>query len=432
MAARAGVVVTGTEVLTGIITDRNGPWISQRLRERGVDCAQITVVGDRPQDMLAALRAQADLGVDLIVTSGGLGPTADDLTAAVVADFCGRALVLDSALEERIWAILQTFVSRFPGLDPDAVRAANRKQAMIPEGSTVLEPIGTAPGLVVPPAAGSRGPFVLVLPGPPGELQPMWRTAQETAALKEALAGAVELRQSLVRLFGIPESELAGALREMETAGVPVGDLEITTCLRRGEMEIASVYSPSADSSYAAFVEALRERFGEMLFSPDGATVDAQVAALLRDGGLSVAVAESCTGGLLAGRLTDLAGCSDYFVGGAVVYSNSAKASVVAVDERLIEERGAVSPEVAFALAGGARDVFGASVGVGITGIAGPGGGSDEKPVGMVCVCVVAPAGVVSRVVHLPGDRAAVRDRTTTVAMHLLRRALLGAVDQPA
>ena len=213
MSARAGIVVTGTEVLTGRVSDRNGPWLAERLRELGVDLATIVVVGDRPDDMRAALAWLADEGVDLIVTSGGLGPTADDLTAEVVGDFQGRAMVLDEPLRGRIAAILEGIARRWPGLDLDALEDGNRKQATIPLGATILEPVGTAPGLVVTPADGRAGPAVVVLPGPPRELQPMWATAVETDALRAAVSGRTEIRQEMLRLFGIPESEIAETLR---------------------------------------------------------------------------------------------------------------------------------------------------------------------------------------------------------------------------
>jgi nicotinamide-nucleotide amidase len=425
VSARAGIVVTGTEVLSGIIPDKNGPWLSERLRAAGVDLAEIAIVGDRPSDMLAALEHQAALGVDVIITSGGLGPTADDLTAEVVARFCGRPMELDAELEERIWAILQRLSRRWTNLSEDAVRAANRKQAVIPVGSTVLEPVGTAPGLVVAHTGG--GPTVVVLPGPPRELQPMWETALETAVLQEALSGAVELEQRIVRLFGLPESEIARTLREVEEGGVSLSELEITTCLRRGEIEIATVFSPSASGAYEAFMAGVRERHADTLFSEDGRTIDALVAELLQD--TTVVVAESCTGGLVAGRLTDVPGSSAYVLGGLVVYSNEAKTALAGVPESLIAEHGAVSIEVARALADGARSVFGAAHGIGVTGIAGPGGGTEEKPVGTVCFSVAGPSGRMDRVVRLPGDRVMVRDRSVTVSLHLLRRVLLGEAD---
>ena len=431
MTARAGIVVTGTEVLTGIIADRNGPWLSERLREQGVDCAQITIVGDRPGDVRAALDAQAALGVDLIVTSGGLGPTADDLTAAVVAEFAGRPMALDEALEGRIWTILQNFRRRWGDISEEAVRAANRKQAVIPAGATVLEPVGTAPGLVVPPAEGRRGPTVLVLPGPPGELQPMWETALGTGAMQAALARARPLERGMVRLFGIPESEIARTLRSIEGEGVALDRLEITTCLRRGEIEIATVFPPEAADVYDAFLDGLRARHGATLFSEDGSTIDEQVAALLAGPPVrTVAAAESCTAGLLAGRLTDRPGSSAYVLGGLVVYSDEAKARLAGVEPALIEAHGAVSPQVAAALAEGAREALGADIGIGITGIAGPGGGTEEKPVGTVCLCVAGADGArIERALRLPGGRSMVRDRTTTVAMHLLRRLLRGEHD---
>jgi len=416
VSVRAGILITGTEVLSGIIADRNGPWLSERLREQGVEVAEIVVVADRPDDMLHALHFMA--GLDLVVTSGGLGPTADDMTAEVVADFTGRPLALDTALEERIWRILERMRSRWRNLDEDAIRASNRKQALVPEGATVLEPVGTAPGLVVPGT-----PAVVVLPGPPRELQPMWETAVQTEALGAVLARAGTFEQRFLRLFGIPESEIARSLREIEAEGVPIEQLEITTCLRRGEIEIATVFEPAAAEVYDAFEGAIRERHRDTLFSDDGSTVDDQVIALLD--GRTVAVAESCTGGLMSARLTDRGGSSAYMLGGLVVYSNEAKTALAGVPAELIEAHGAVSPPVAAALADGAIERFGAEVGIGITGIAGPGGGTEEKPVGTVCLSVAVAGGERwDRTVLLPGDRQTIRERTTTVVMHGLRRML--------
>jgi nicotinamide-nucleotide amidase len=423
---RAGILITGTEVLTGIISDRNGPWLSERLVEHGVDAAMIHIVGDRPEDLMGALRFMADSGMALVVTSGGLGPTADDLTAEVVGRFAGREMVLDEALEERIAEILRPLMSRWPGLDPDAIRASNRKQAVVPVGAKVLDPVGTAPGLVVPPSDGP-GPTVVVLPGPPRELHEMWDKAIATEAFRSAIAGATEYRRGIVRLYGIPESEIANTLRAAEEAGLALEPLEITTCLRRGEIEVATRYEPSAEADYSAFVEFLAGRHRSELFSPDGSTVDEQVAAALLGSGRTVAVAESCTGGLMSARLTERGGSSEYFVGGAVVYSNEAKVSLAGVDIGLIERVGAVSVEVAEALASGAAAAFGADFGIGITGIAGPGGGTEDKPVGTVCFSIYSRDGArLTRRVVLPGSRSDIRDRSTTVAMHLLRRVLLG------
>jgi nicotinamide-nucleotide amidase len=425
MSVRAGIVVTGTEVLSGIIADTNGPWLSQALRERGVQLAHIVIVGDRPEDLEAALAFLARESMDLVITSGGLGPTADDLTADVVARFAGREMVLDEALEGRIWDVVAGLRTRFPGVDEAALREGTRKQAHVPAGATVLEPVGTAPGLVVPSQDG--GPLIVVLPGPPRELRPMWAAAVGTEPLAGLLAGAGDFEQRIMRLTGLPESEIARDLREIEADGLPLDALEITTCLRRGEIEIATVFEPAAAGDYAAFEAAMLARHGRQVFARDGETIDELVAALLLGPPVrTVAVAESCTGGLMAGRLTDRAGSSAYVLGGLTVYSNEAKVAFAGVPAELIERHGAVSPEVAVALADGARERFGADVGIGITGIAGPGGGTEAKPVGTVCLSLAGPDGRrIDRTVHLPGSRADVRERTTTATMHLLRRLLL-------
>jgi len=418
VSARAGIVVTGTEVLTGRVQDRNGPWIADRLLELGVELAHITICGDRPADIEAQLRFLADEGVDLIVTSGGLGPTADDMTVEVVARFCGRELVLDKQTENKIANILKKLMAHFDEKNFDAVRAANRKQAMIPKGAEVLDPVGTAPGVVVP-----GKPTVIVLPGPPRELQPMWHRAIETSAAQQAIAGRTMYQQQMIRMFGLPESGLAESLREAEKAIPGFTDLEITTCLRRGEVEMVTRYEPHAADAYARLSHFLREKHGQQIFSEDGSTVDEQVARLLA--GRRIATAESCTAGLLAGRLTDRAGSSEYVMGGVVAYSNEAKANLLGVDAALIEKHGAVSEPVAEAMAAGALQRFDADTAVAITGIAGPGGGTPEKPVGTVCFTVALADGRKdTRTLRLPGNRSDIRERSTAVAMHLLRRVL--------
>jgi nicotinamide-nucleotide amidase len=453
-APRAGILVTGTEVLTGRVRDRNGPWLADRLLEAGVDLAQIAIVGDRAGDLLAALESMASDGLDVVLTSGGLGPTADDLTAEVVGSFQGREMVLDEALEGRIAEILRPLAARYPNLDRDAIAHGNRKQATIPRGATVLEPVGTAPGLVVAPTEGREGPTVVVLPGPPRELQPMWKQAVATEAWRSAIAGARVYRVEMLRLFGIPESEIAETLRHAEREGVDLSALEITTCLRSGEIEIVTRYEPAAQSVYDEFARIVATRHADTLYSTDGTTIDTQVAALLRGerlggppasadrsaGGESdssvvgaphtIAVAESCTGGLLLARLTDPPGASEYVLGGVVAYSNEVKIAQVGVPRETIEAHGAVSEQVARALAEGARMRLGSELGVGLTGIAGPGGGSEQKPVGLVWLCVSAVDGAsLTRSVRLPGGRPDVRERSALVAMHMIRRLLSGERD---
>ena len=428
VSARAGIVVTGTEVLTGRIQDRNGPWIADRLLELGVELAHITICGDRPADIEAQLRFMAAQDVDLIVTSGGLGPTADDMTVEVVARFCGRDLVLDEEVENKIADILKRLMERNTAFDPgtfDSIRAANRKQAMIPAGAQVLDPVGTAPGVVVP-----GKPAVIVLPGPPRELQPMWRRAIETPAAQQAIAGRTIHRQDTIRMFGLPESGLAETLRGAEASIPGFDSLEITTCLRRGEIEMVTRYEPHAADVYTQLTKLLRDRHGQQLYSDDGSQVDDLIARLLA--GRRIATAESCTAGMVAARLTDRPGSSDYVAGGVVAYSNEAKAQLLGVDPALIQAHGAVSEPVAEAMAAGALQRFGADTAVATTGIAGPGGGTAEKPVGTVCFSVLLgrPGGdgrKVTRTLRLPGNRADIRERSTTVAMHLLRRILSDA-----
>ena len=420
MSARAAILVTGTEVLTGRVTDRNVPWVADRLLELGVELAHITICADRAADIDAQLRFLRSEGVDLVVTTGGLGPTADDMTVETVARFCGRELVLDVAMEAKIAEIVEKWMARFPDTDFDAVRAANRKQAMVPDGATVLDPVGTAPGAVIPGT-----PTIVVLPGPPKELQAMWPAAIAADAVQQAIAGRTVYLQETVRMFGLAESGLADTLRAAERQIIGFADLEITTCLRRGEVEMVTRYEPASAKAYRDLMVLVRDRHGATIFSEDGSSVDDQVAQLLA--GRRIATAESCTAGLIAARLTDRPGSSDYVAGGVVAYANEAKVAMLDVDAALIAEHGAVSAEVAEAMAAGALRRFGADTAVATTGVAGPGGGTADKPVGTVWFCVMLSGGMtLTRCIRIPGERFDVRDRSTTVAMHLLRRALRG------
>lgn len=420
MSVRAGILVTGTEVLSGYVTDRNGPWLSERLADLGVEVEEITVVGDRPEDLEGALRHMRDQGLDLIVTSGGLGPTADDMTAEVVGRFAGRELVLDEEMEEKIGQIISRYARRLR-FDPEAVREGNRKQAMVPEGATALDPAGTAPGLVVP----ADGQVVIVLPGPPRELQEMWPRALAAPAAEEVLGRTEPFQTMSIRMFGIPESELAKVLREIEDDGAPLDELEITTCLRGGELVTDVRHRPGAEQAAETLRAGLEERLGRFTYTETGEAIEEVVFRLLGD--RKIAVAESESGGLLAGRLTLRPGSSKWFAGGVVSYSNESKTKLLGVDAKLIEARGAVSPEVAEAMADGALDRFDANVACAITGIAGPDGGSEEKPVGYVCFCAKTAAGEkLARDPVLPGARNDVRDRSVVVALHLVRYLLEG------
>jgi competence/damage-inducible protein CinA-like protein len=416
---RAGILVTGTEVLTGQITDRNGPWVSERLGELGVEVAHILCVGDRAEDLESALGFMRDQGAELIVTTGGLGPTADDLTAEVVGRFAGRELRLDEEMERKIAAILEGLARRLR-FDPEALREANRKQAMVPAGAATIDPAGTAPGLVVP----ADGQVVIVLPGPPRELHTMWPQAIATEEARAVLDRAEPYHELSLRLFGIPESEIAKTLREIERDN-DLSALEITTCLRGGELVVDVRHRPGAEDAAEALRRGLAERHRGFLYSESGEGIVEVVAGLLE--GRTVAVAESCTAGLLAARLTERPGSSSYFAGGVVAYSNESKMDLLGVPEKLLERNGAVSPEAAEAMADGALTRFGADVACSVTGITGPEGGTEEKPVGYVCFCAKLAGGEkLARDPVLPGHRAEIRERSTTVALHLLRFLLSG------
>ncbi len=420
---RAGILVTGTEVLNATISDRNGPWLSEQLAGLGVELVEILVVADHPGDLASGLEHMKSIGLDLIITTGGLGPTADDLTAEVVSSFAGREMRLDADMEARIAAILARFAANTKlELSTDAINEANRKQAMIPVGAVALNPIGTAPGLIVPGQSDSD-PLVLVLPGPPRELQPMWKAALEEPMLRSVLDRATRLEKYRLRMFGTPESELAMSLREIEQGGLSFDGLEITTCLRKGEVEIDVRYREAAAESAGKLKEELGRRHSRTLYSFDGSTVDEVVSGLLR--GRRLALAESCSAGLLAARIADVPGSSAYFAGGVVCYSNEAKRDLLGVEQDLLDRFGAVSAEVAEAMAIGALDRFDADIAVSITGIAGPGGGTDEKPVGLVHFNVQTADGRARAAAPvIPGGRRDVRERSALVAMHLLREML--------
>lgn len=415
---RAGIVITGTEVVTARIVDRNSPWLSERLREHGFDVVHITMCRDRTEDILAQLEFMHSQGIELVCTTGGLGPTADDMTAQLVGQFCEREMFLDEALLDRINEIISGFAMKM-NWDPEALEAGSRKQATVPREAAILGPAGTAPGLVVAPPQGVAKPTIVVLPGPPGELQAIWKEAIETEQFKSLAARTTVYEEQMIRMIGIPESDIAKTLRNFDTEQ-GLGDLEITTCLRKGEMEILVSHHPREREKRDALIAAFSEQYSHAIFSEDGETIDQQVIRLLD--GRTLALAESCTGGLLAERLTETPGSSKYFQGSAVTYTDSAKVKVLGVDDDLLAAKGAVSEEVAKEMAEGALEQFEADFAVSITGIAGPDGGSDEKPVGTVCFHASSRDGRERALrIVLPGRRRDVQERAATVALHIVR-----------
>jgi nicotinamide-nucleotide amidase len=412
---RAVVVVTGSELVRGERTDLNGPFLARSLLALGVEPTRIHVVGDDPDELEAAV-AEAVAAADLVATSGGLGPTHDDRTVAVVAKVAGLGLRVDEGLEGEIEAVSRRVADRMKRPYADFAQGVT-KQATVPEPSTVLGLAGTAPGLVVE----AQGTPVIVLPGPPPELQRLWPRALETEAVRRVLGrGTPPLRRTL-RFFGPGESQVAQAFQE---AGGDGNGLEVTICARSFEIHVDLVAEPEAEPRLLELEQALSERLGRFLYSTDGRGIEEIVLDRCRDRGWTLATAESCTGGLVAAGLTAIPGSTDVVTGGIVAYANEVKIGELGVPADLIERHGAVSAEVAEAMADGARERLGVDVAVSVTGIAGPGGGTEEKPVGLVYFHAVTPEASKGGTFSFPGDRDSIRRRAVVASLHLLRRLL--------
>jgi competence/damage-inducible protein CinA-like protein len=374
---------------------------------------RVEVVGDDLGALVAAIRAALDGGVDLLCTSGGLGPTHDDLTMEAVAAATGRDLVLDPAALAMVEKRLRGY-RRTPGV----WRQVAEKQAMLPAGATLLPPAGTAPGA----ALEHDGAIVVVLPGPPWELREMWEAARAEPPLAALLARGGGVSERVLRAFAVPESRVLAALGPFDRDAWE--RLTVGICAKDAELEI-TVRSAAEDAWAAEALEArLGEELGAALYSRDGASVDEVVARRLIAAGQTVAVAESCTGGGLGARLTALPGSSAYMLGGVISYSDDVKRGVLGVDPGLLRRHGAVSAPVAEGMAAGVRELIGSDWALSITGVAGPGGGTPEKPVGLVYVGLAGADGVAATEHRLRGDREAIRDRSAALAMHALRVAL--------
>jgi competence/damage-inducible protein CinA-like protein len=422
ISPRAVVVVTGSELVRGDRRDLNGPFLAQQLLHRGIEPARILIVGDREDELADALRE--GLRADLCVTSGGLGPTHDDRTVELVARTAGVGLHVDEGLEREISGISQAFARRMnrPYVD---FEPGVRKQATIPDGALSLGLAGTAPGLVLE----AEGCVVVVLPGPPGELQRLWGEALEAEPVRRVLGRAQEPGVRLLRFFGASESAVAKALAD---AGGDGDGVEATICARDFEIHV-DLYvqrgaEPRAEELSARLVEPL-ERY---LFSRDDRRIEELVLEACREQGLTLATAESCTGGMVAQRLTSVPGSSRVFVGGVVAYADEVKAAELGVPADVLARHGAVSAESAAAMAAGARERLGVEVAVAVTGIAGPDGGTAEKPVGLVYLHAAGPSGSRSADFVFPGDREGIRRRAAVTALHLVRRLLTQSRDEDA
>jgi len=392
--------------------DRNGPYLAGSLLRLGIDPVRITVVGDEPADLEAALRT--GLEEDLLVVSGGLGPTHDDRTIELLAAATGRPLAVDEELAVEIEARSRRVAERLGRPYTDFADGV-RKQAALPAGAEWVGLVGTAPAVVVDTGTG----VAVALPGPPRELQELWPRVLETRPLLELRARAHAPERRVLRLFGVSESAVAQSL---EAAGGEGEGVAVTICARDFEIHVDLFVEEGAQARGAALEAALIEANERYLFSRDERTTAELVLDLLRARGLTLATAESCTGGLVAARLTDVPGASDVFVGSIVAYSNEVKAEQLGVPQDVLAEHGAVSEEVAAALARGARSRLGADVAVAVTGVAGPGGGTEDKPVGLVFLHAAGPGGELARRLDFPGDRGTIRGRAAVAALHLVRR----------
>jgi nicotinamide-nucleotide amidase len=394
--------------------DENGPFLARELSSRGVEPERISVIGDRPGELEAAFREALEL--DLVVISGGLGPTHDDRTIELLARAANRELRVDPALESEIESVVRGLAERFRRPYHE-FESGVRKQATLPEGGISLGLAGTAPGVLL--QTGSA--LAIALPGPPGELQRIWRAALERPELQEIFARAKNPANRILRFFGLPESAIAGVVAQ---AGGEAEGLEVTICAHDLEVQIDLVIPPGSEAQADRVTDALHAAHPRALFAEDEQAVEAIVLAVAREQGLTIGAAESCTGGLVAARLTSVPGSSDVFVGGLVAYDDRLKLDGLNVPAEVLERHGAVSAETAAAMASGARSALGADVGVSVTGVAGPGGGTPQKPVGLVFIHAASPDASHGVELRLPGDRDAVRRRAAASALHLLRRLL--------
>jgi nicotinamide-nucleotide amidase len=417
---RAIVVVTGSELVRGERNDRNGPFLASEALRLGLEPARIVIVGDAPEELEAALRE--GVTADACLVSGGLGPTHDDRTVEMVARALGRGLHVDANLEREIEAVSRAAAERLKRPYAD-FQAGVTKQATIPDGAVSLGLAGTAPGLVIP----HDGSVAVVLPGPPAELRRLWPAALETDAFRGVLGRTRPPGRRVLRFFGVSESAVARALAE---AGGDGDGVEATICARDFEIHVDLVVEPGAEMRADRLVASLLPPIERWLYSRDERPIEEHVLALCRAGGLTLATAESETGGMVASRLTSVPGASDVFVGSVVAYANEVKEKQLGVPRKVLTSPGAVSAEAAEAMACGARERLGADIGVAVTGIAGPGGGTKEKPVGLVYLHAEGPDGGIGREFSFPGDRDSIRARSTVGALHLVRRLLTRSRDE--
>ena len=406
---KAEIIAVGSELLTPFRLDTNSLFLTSELNQVGLRVVHKAVVGDAPDEMCLSFRHALERA-DVVVSSGGLGPTDDDRTRQTVADLLGRKLYTDEEVLQSIRERFRRFGRAMPGI--------NERQALVIEGATVLKnPRGTAPGLWIE----TKEKIIVLLPGVPVELRALMEQEVKPRLLKLGLRERLYTRE--LRITGIFESDVEQRVSPLY-AQYPDTDTTILAAPTGIQLHprMWSDDPAKADATLDELVQRMSLALGEHLISACGESLEQIVAKLLVENHATIAVAESCTGGLLAERLTSVAGSSAYFLGGAVCYSNEQKTSMAGVPPELIEAKGAVSPEVAVALASGIRKRMGATLGLGVTGIAGPGGATPEKPVGLVYIAIADERGVKETALQLPGDRERIRMFSAQRAMDLVRR----------
>jgi nicotinamide-nucleotide amidase len=410
----AVIVVTGSELLRAEITDENGPFLARELARLGVLCRRISIVGDEPDLLEAAI--EDGLKADLCLISGGLGPTHDDRTIELLAKVSGKQLVVDSRLKREIDLVGRRY-ARNVGSAYHVYEEGVRKQASIPEGAHVLGLAGTAPGV----ALDLDGRVAVALPGPPYELQKLWPAALESSPLRRLLERVPPFESRTLRFYGLSESTLAAAL---EDAGGDGNGVTVTICARDRELLAELFVDPGAEMRADELVDALAAAGPDTLFARDERPIEQIVLELARELRLKLATAESCTGGLVGARLTEVPGASEVFLGAIVAYANEIKQALLGVSPETLERFGAVSAECALEMARGARRALAADVALSVTGIAGPDGGSAEKPVGLVFICAAGEKETLAQEIRFSGDRDQIRRYATVAALHLMRRLL--------
>jgi len=410
---RAEIIATGTELLSGGVLDTNSLFLAEELMLCGIETAFKTSVGDDEKDMEEAIR-RALARVDAVIITGGIGPTEDDITRKVIAKIVKRRLVLN---EEALKAIH----TRLAGRGREQA-ASNDRQALLPAGVRMLaNPVGIAPGFYLD----EENRFLAVLPGVPSEMEAMFSEGLRPV-LEERFGNRSFIRRRILRTVGLSESAVNQALQDIlkqepRIAGLTAKEtgVDIRVVVREGSAERSQAIIQKIEKT-------VRERLGDAVYGVDGQEMAEVVGALLKQRRLRLAVAESCTGGLIGSRLTEIAGSSDYFDRAAVVYSNDSKTAMLGVPKELIEKHGAVSSEVAAAMAQGILQAGRTDIGIAATGIAGPGNESEEKPVGLVYLGLASSDGVKTAEFRFLGTRAQIRLKTSQMALDMVRRHLIG------